>query len=163
MNSSNQLDTPVFGGLRPESLPQGLRDTIVDQFWGRPDFRNSDLDAYFRFHATICRVQLPNDHVVKTYRDLLCIIHQLKGQRLETRTAIRAKLCSAAPNFRSCSSAQLDKSLDLVIRLWLMLSLNGIGSFTPGQTVVCQAENVIFDNAESRCRHTGQTKNPTAR
>lgn len=163
MNGSNQLDIPIFGGLRPDSLPQGLQDTIVDHFWGRSAVKSSDFDAYFRYHASICRVQLPNDHAVKTYRDLLCTLHQLKEQHLETRANIRANLCSTMPNFKSCSSGQLDKSLDLVIRLWLMLGLNGLGSFTPGQTVVRRAESVSSDDTESRCRYTGQMRNPIPR
>ncbi|KAE9378895.1 hypothetical protein N431DRAFT_478027 [Stipitochalara longipes BDJ] len=136
MNGSNQLDTSIFGGLRSGVLPEGLRDIIIEQFWGRCAVKDLDYNAYFRFHASVCGVQLPNDHAMKTYRDLLFIVHQLKQQPLETRADVRAKLCSAAPKFKSCSSAQLDKSLELVIRLWLMLSANGLGSFTPGQTVI---------------------------
>jgi hypothetical protein len=141
MNDSNQLDTSIFGGLRSGVLPEGLRDSIINQFWGPGAMKESDYNAYFRFHASVCGVQLPNDHAMRTYRDLLCIVHHLKAHPLDTRAVVRAKLCSAVQKFKSCSSAQLDKSLDLTIRLWLMLSVNGLGSFSPGQTVVCRAEN----------------------
>lgn len=52
--------------------------------------------------------------------------------------------------FKSHDSKKIDKSLELAIRLWLMVSFRGHRSFFPGQTAVSWAEDESYPIARGR-------------
>jgi hypothetical protein len=110
-----------------------------------------NYDTYFKFYLSVLSSQVAGDHAVGTHRHLVDLVRLLKQETTSTKAQIRTKLLNASflsLNFRAVSAERINSSLELAIRLWLMVSFSGHGSFVPGHTPVsfpsCTSEIVAM-------------------
>jgi hypothetical protein len=148
MTAYSNLDDPLFRDKHPPSLL--LQQHIIAGFWGiRPSTQIKNFEIYFKFYHTVCSSQVATENAVKTHKHLIDLVSFLKQARSMTKSQIRLILAGApyqSLNFQLISDAALvNRSLDLAIRLWLMVSV-GSGSFVPGQTVISWADDQTYDD-----------------
>lgn len=107
-----------------------------------------DFDVYFNFYATVVASQDPAEHALNTQDDLLHLIDVLKHQAGSTRAEIRSFF--AAGMFRSVESSRIEKSIQMSVRLWLLISLEGENDFLPGQSTLKWSDDETLFEAVSR-------------
>jgi hypothetical protein len=136
--------------LHPQISPQS-KCAIVNAIWSTnfspSDFRsNPPADSYFRNYLKHCQPALRgggNSTILVTHGDIVNIIQLLQEahrDRIGLRTRIRET--HAEP----LEDEALDNSIDLAVRLWLMIPI-GIFSHAviPGQTVLPWTTGSISD------------------
>ena len=106
------------------------------------------FDSYFNFYFNVCAGQISSEHALRTHQDLLNLVQFMKQESLSTRSQIRSGL--ASDRFRLCDNTQIDRSLDLALRLWLMVSAGDHTHFIPGQTLLSWHDDESYLIAISR-------------
>jgi len=121
------------------------RGTMNSQFSSLPIQR---FDSFFNFYINVCAGQLDSEHALRTHQDLVDLVNFMKQESSSTRSQIRNTLASS--NFRSSDDIKIDRSLDLALRLWLMVSAGDHNNFIPGQTLLTWHDDESFVAAISR-------------
>jgi hypothetical protein len=122
---------------------------IVNAIWvtnfSPSDFgSNAQGDSYFRNYLKNCQPALRgggNSTFLKTHGDIVHTIQLLQGSDLD-RSGLRAKL--KEDYSQSLDDEVLDNSINLAVRLWLMIPVGGYSNaVVPGQTVLPWNEGSI--------------------
>lgn len=107
-------------------------------------FEPTKFIRYFTFYFKVCREQSWTKHAIRTHQELLELVRFLKGNKDRSKGDIRTSLASPQGLFRARDHNQIDESLELALRLWLLVSFRGHRSFIPGQTAVYWPENESY-------------------
>lgn len=107
---------------------------IIETFFGDdqniPELGHFDsyLDFYMKELSRLdfgARPRLTRDHVtvVRSHGDIIHIAGILRANQSSTRPHIRSLLSSPQGRFPSVASHEIDRAVDLTLRLWLMLNV----------------------------------------
>lgn len=117
----------------------------------------SRLDGYFAYYEKQLelldfgrRFLQPNqlrDMGIITHADILHVIQILRGSGNLTKHAVRSQL---GVHFRDMDAAQLNRFIDLCLRLWLMINVNDadpqLRLLSPQTPVLSWKDNQTFDS-----------------
>ena len=116
-------DTAVIQNNNTVSLPTEVQLYIKEAFWPRSKSSLPEYSSYFRyFQWTVSILTWPqgvfdrHQFAAQTYADLTTIVRSMKLNADHSRVSIASELRQDFPN---CSRAQILRSMDLTIRLWL--------------------------------------------
>jgi hypothetical protein len=134
----NSLDNSLLS-----HLPSGLKYSILNNLWGftvnKTDLlasQSKNFDAYFAYYSRQCITALHDDgrHIsARTHQDIINIADQLKSGR--TREDIHNLLSSNIPAPKPTNEAEMiDSSIDLTVRLLLMIEVGDLKFGFSGQT-----------------------------
>lgn len=117
-------------GLLPAAVKQQL---ILTAFAARYDTaRQSVWDSYFaHYNRELSRMQsgisciqpIPIGLAVKSHEDVIYIVQFLLEQRHTTKSDLKERL---SIRFPGANEFAIDRSVDLVVRLWLMLNVRNV-------------------------------------
>lgn len=154
MATHDTLDSSI------QQCPQSLktRHHIVQKFWDADipisDFQNGDLqcEKYFSYYAEQCRLALHDGgrHILpKTHRNIIEIAANLKNPvtRLELRENLRPKLLYPSPGD---ADEILDNTIDLIVRLLLMINVGGFQYGVSGYSQLCWKEGTLNEFLQER-------------
>jgi len=96
----------------------------------------------------VCAGQISSEHALRTHQDFLDLVHFMRQESSSTRSQIRSSLVPTI--FRSRDDSRIDRSLDLALRLWLMVSSGGESYFIPGQTLLSWHDDESLIDAIAR-------------
>jgi hypothetical protein len=122
-----------------ENANETTRLDIINCFFGEASkLESTNLECYFDYyHRELRRLRVGVVPVLsrlaaKTHHDLLVICRVLLAGRSRARSEIRTDLLS---HFQTTDRQAVDRSIDLTIRLWLMINIrdSGYSLWTPSQ------------------------------
>lgn len=87
-----------------------------------PQQNPDEFGAYFVYFQQECRQDIANNHAMQTYADLALILGIIRGNPSANLTGIRALIKNTNAVLAS-DERKLSLSIELVVRLWLMVSV----------------------------------------
>jgi hypothetical protein len=127
LNSVKQTPSPFPQQTLLENANEQTRHELVKCFFGEAaEYSSSNLESYFEYyHRELKRLRVGVIPVVstlaaKTHYDLMVIRKALSAGKTQARSLITTDLCS---HFQTDDRRAVDRSMDLTIRLWLMINV----------------------------------------
>lgn len=119
--SSRLLEGPLFA---PDALPPDARVVFLDCIWPTNSTARAlpvtDFDAYFAYVRQKLDGTNPEEHVVKTYNDVVWIITLVSRNFTEKLAVLQTKIQLAYPG---SDKDRVSASLELTMQLWLLMNI----------------------------------------
>jgi hypothetical protein len=119
--STSLLATPFFSS---EALPDNVRLSFIDAIWPEPsttsDENMKDFDAYFDVVQRERSQSLARLHAIQSFQDLVDFLGIIIESSMEPFAEILARVQTTRPE---SSASEVSMSIELAIRLWLMLDI----------------------------------------
>jgi hypothetical protein len=118
------LQAPMFTNT---PLPQDLKGALLDSLWPLsgtplPQQDSNYFEAYFTYFQQECNPAAQNYHAIQSFEDFVQIVQIVRGNPHASLTGIRSLLATVNPALCS-DQTKLSVSIELVIRLWLLMSV----------------------------------------
>lgn len=118
------LDESIFSHTSPSPA---FRDALLSLLWPpsgnqHPQQNPEEFGAYFVYFQQECRQDMANNHAMQTYADLAFILGIIRGNPSASLAGIRALIKNTNAVLAS-DERKLSLSIELVVRLWLMVSV----------------------------------------
>jgi hypothetical protein len=141
------------------SFPHQRRKEIIEQFWGASSIANVqhnpfEDDCYFEYFGSQCRLARQYDdpqNQVCTQRNICDIVFQLRNG--EHRDKIIAELALKTNLTQEDDEKLLCNTIDLAVRLWLMVHIGNVQRGVTGQTALLWREGCLKDCISSHFQH----------
>src|SRR5947207_1585414 len=120
---ANVLDAAVF--VRGLALTEDQRKAIVDHLWPSQQAsvgHISSFEGYFSYYIGQCQGEDEQRHAIRTHQDIANIIAHIRGNVNTTKTDLLASISAAYPNLQT-DQDRLSNSIELAVRLWLMMNI----------------------------------------
>jgi hypothetical protein len=128
MSNSCHLDGSLYG----LDIALEVKWYIINNLWGE-DYKVQDFaqiasrtESYFRYYQTQCELVCHgNECSSRTHEDIIQIVQLLKAQtatREDVKSSLRIKVPKPEPEG---VEEMLNNSIDLAVRLWLMVNVGG--------------------------------------
>jgi len=132
---ANVLDAAVF--VRELTLTEDQRKAIVDHLWPSQQASGeniSSFEGYFSYYIGQCQGEDEQSHAIRTHQDIVNIIAHICGNVNTTKTDLLASISAAYPNLQT-DQDRLSNSIELAVRLWLMMNITTRSSGEGSDTV----------------------------
>lgn len=144
-----------------EPIPCGLssarRKEIAEQFWGCDTAitgRLTENNAYFEYFETQCRYVSQFDHPedqICTQSNICDIVSRFKAG--EDRATIKANLASKIEGTSQSHEISILYTIDLAMRLWLMVHTGDMQREVTGQTALLWREGGLKERVAVHFQH----------
>ncbi|KAH7109810.1 hypothetical protein EDB81DRAFT_833104 [Dactylonectria macrodidyma] len=125
VNPPAVLQAPLFSR---DPLDPNIKQALLSHIWPlsttthSPQQSTEDFEAYFTYFRQECRYALLNFHAIESFADMVLILDIIRDNPSSSLANIRTLIKNANTSLAS-GDRKLSASIELVVRLWLMINV----------------------------------------
>lgn len=135
MSATNLPPEPIlFETDEPSGGNPAKASILIGKLWPNDNFwiPPNSLQAYSNYHHDQCCLEEPANHALHTHGEMAIVIDYINRNPTAVKRDILNSVLSNTLNRRNIEESELENSMHLIMRLWLMINIR---STTMSETV----------------------------